>query len=120
MWGLWGLVLRRHRRRRRRRRHRGHGRARRLRISAASTVMARLVGIIDAVAVLRPVDDAHVMVSHSRRVLAVFIIARAAAVLHRCSYRAATAWGWETRVWLRFFGAVLRPRCGARGRSDDV
>ena len=46
--------------------------------------MARLVGIVDAVAVLRPVHDAHIMVSHSTRVLAVFIITGAAAVLHRC------------------------------------
>jgi hypothetical protein len=87
-----------------------------LRISAASTVMARLVGIIDAVAVLRPVDDAHVMVSHSRRVLAVFIIARAAAVLHRCSYRAATALGFcllaaaLRRVDVRSDGGRMRLR----------
>ena len=46
--------------------------------------MARLVRVVDAVAVLRPVDDAHIMVSHSTRVLAVFIITGAAAVLHRC------------------------------------
>ena len=102
LWGLWGLILRLHRRRRRRRWPRGHGRARRLTVRAASTIMARLVGIIDAVAVLRPVDDAHIMVSHSTRVLAVFIIARAAAVLHyACT--AAPAWGWETRCGWRFF-----------------
>ena len=78
------LLWWRHRRRRRRLLYRGHGRARRLGIRAASTIMARLVGVVDAVAVLRPVHDAHIMVSHSTRVLAVFIVARAAAVLHRC------------------------------------
>ena len=60
-------------------------------VRAASTIMARLVGVVDAVAVLRPVVDAHVVVAHPRRVLAVFIITGAAAVLHRCSYRAARA-----------------------------
>ena len=78
--------MRLHRRRRRRRREllRRHGRARRLLVRAASRVMARLVGIINAVAVLGPVDDAHVVVAHAACVLAVFIITGAAAVLHRC------------------------------------
>ena len=53
-------------------------------ISAASTIMARLVRVVDAVAVLGPVDDAHVVVAHAACVLAVFIITGAAAVLHRC------------------------------------
>ena len=77
------LVLRLHRRRRRRLLYRGHGRARRLAVRAAAAVVARLVGVVDAVAVLRAIDDAHVVVAHSTRVLAVFIITRAAAVLHR-------------------------------------
>ena len=82
--------------------------------------MARLVRIIDAIAVLRPVDDAHVVVSHSTRVLAVFIITGAAAVLHRCLHRGAGVVLGD-QVWLAlFFGAVLRPRRGARDRSDDV
>ena len=70
-------------RRRRRLSYRGHGRARRLAIRAAAAVVARLVGIVDAVAVLRAVDDAHVVVAHAARVLAVLVVARAAAVLHR-------------------------------------
>ena len=60
--------------------------------------------VFDAVAVLRPVHDAHVVVSHSRRVLAVFIVPCAAAVLHRCSYRAATALPGFLLGWL--LGAV--------------
>ena len=121
VWGLWGLILRLHRRRRRRRREllRRHGRARRLLVRAASRVMARLVGIIDAVAVLRAVDDAHIMVSHSTRVLAVFIIARAAAVLHRCLHRGAGVVLGD-QVWLALFLAQFCDRRGARGRSDDV
>ena len=83
--------------------------------------MARLVRIIDAVAVLRPVDDAHIMVSHSTRVLAVFIITGAAAVLHRClRARGDGVVLGDQMWWLRFFGAVLRPRCGLGSRSDDV
>jgi len=77
------LVLRLHRRRRRRLLRRGHGGTRRLTVRAAARVMARLIRIIYAVAVLRAVDDAHVVVAHSRCILAVFIITRAAAVLHR-------------------------------------
>ena len=76
------LVLRLHRRRRRRLLRRGHGGTRRLTVRAAARVMPRLVRIVDAVAVLRAVDDAHVVVAHATRVLAVFIITRAAAVLH--------------------------------------
>ena len=52
-------------------------------VRAAAAIVPRLVGIINAVAVLRAVDDAHVVVAHSRCILAVFIITRAAAVLHR-------------------------------------
>ena len=126
LWGLWGLVLRRHRRRRRRRRHRGHGRARRLRIRAASTIMARLVRVVDAVAVLRAVDDAHIMVSYSTRVLAVFIITGAAAVLHRCLHRAATAlwlcwcglhWAWfcATARCEEWTSAAMEDECGSAG-----
>ena len=81
------LVVRRlrwrHRRRRRRSLYRGHGRARRLTVRAAAAVVSRLIRIVDAVAVLRAVDDAHVVVAHPRRVLAVLVVARAAAVLHR-------------------------------------
>ena len=95
-------------------------------IRAASRVMARLVGIVDAVAVLRPVHDAHIMVSHSTRVLAVFIVARAAAVLHRCSYRAVIGlwFCWCGLHWARFLrggdseewtSAVMEEECGAAG-----
>ena len=79
-----GRLRRRHRRRRRRDAWRGHGRARRLAVRAAAAIVPRLVGIVDAVAVLRAVHDAHVVVSDSTRVLAVLVVARAAAVLHRC------------------------------------
>ena len=80
--------------------------------------MARLVRIIDAVAVLRPVDDAHIMVSDATRVLAVFIIAGAAAVLHRCSYRAATALPGFAGVGST--GRFLRvgDRCGGTSADD--
>ena len=77
-----GRLWWRHRRRRRRLSRRGHGRARRLTVRAAATVMPCLIGIVDAVAVLRAVYHAHVVVAHATRVLAVFIITRAAAVLH--------------------------------------
>ena len=77
------LVLRLHRRRRRRLLRRGHGGTRRLTVRAAARVMARLIRIIYAVAVLRAVDDAHVVVAHSRCILAVLVVARAASVLHR-------------------------------------
>ena len=77
---LWGLVL--HRRRRRRSLYRGHGRARRLTVRAAARVMARLVGIIDAVAVLGAVHNSHVVVADAALVLAVFIIPCSSAVLH--------------------------------------
>ena len=79
-----GRLWRRHRRRRRRLSYRGRGRARRLTVRAAAAVVSRLIRIVDAVAVLRAVDDAHVVVAHSRRILAVLVVARAAAVLHRC------------------------------------
>ena len=105
---LWGLVLRLHRRRRRRLRRRGHGRARRLTVRAAATVMPCLIGIVDAVAVLRAVYHAHVVVAHATRVLAVFIITRAAAVLHRFSYPDSAV---ALLVWAPL-GVVLRTaRC---------
>ena len=97
-----------------------------MRIRAASTIVASLVGIVDAVAVLRAVHDAHIMVADAARVLAVFIITRAAAVLHRCSYRAATAlwlcwcglhWAWfcaaaSCEVWT---SAAMEDECGSAG-----
>ena len=82
---LWGLVLRLHRRRRRRLRRRGHGRARRLTVGAAARVMARLVGIIYAIAVLRAVHDPHIVVADAAHILAIFIIPCSAAVLHRAA-----------------------------------
>ena len=45
--------------------------------------MARLIRIIDAVAVLGAVHNSHVVVADAALVLTVFIITRAAAVLHR-------------------------------------
>ena len=78
-----------------------------MRISAASTIMARLVRVVDAVAVLGPVHNSHIMVADAARVLAVFIIARAAAVLHRCLRQRGAAWGWETRC----AGAFLARFC---------
>ena len=78
------LVLRLHRRRRRRLLYRGHGRARRLTVRAAAAIVSSLVRIGDAVAVLRAVHNSHIMVAHSRCILAVLVVARAAAVLHRC------------------------------------
>ena len=119
------LVLRLHRRRRRRLLYRGHGRARRLTVRAAATVMPCLIGIVDAVAVLRAVYHAHVVVAHATRVLAVFIITGAAAVLHRCLHRAATAlwlcwcglhWAWfcaaAREEWT---SAAMEEECGAAG-----
>ena len=105
-------MLRLHRRRRRRSLYRGHGRARRLTVRAAAAVMARLIRIVDAVAVLRAVDDAHVVVSHSTRVLAVFIITRAAAVLHRCSHRSAHS------AWLLFAGVAPGRFCRGGGCEE--
>ena len=96
-WHLW--------RRRRRSLYRGHGRARRLAVRAAAAVVPRLIRIVYPIAVLRAVDDAHVVVSDSRRVLAVLVVARTAAVLHRCSYRdsagALLVWGSTGRVSAR-------------------
>ena len=117
-------LWRRHRRRRRRLSRRGHGRARRLTVRAAARVMPCLIGIIYSIAVLGPVDDAHVVVADAAHVLAVFIITGAAAVLHLavvlCSVarrqrwdraRGATAWGWgwetsclDWRYWARLRG----------------
>ena len=79
--------------------------------------MARLVRIVDAVAVLRPVHDAHVVVADATRVLAVFIITRAAAVLHRCSCSADSAMA--LLVWAPL-GVVLRDGAlrGVDVRSD--
>ena len=81
--GLRGLVLRLHGRRRRRRRPRGHGRARRLTVRAAATIVSSLVRIIYSIAVLGTVHNSHVVVADAALVLTVFIITRAAAVLHR-------------------------------------
>ena len=88
-------------------------------ISAASTIVSRLVRIVDAVAVLRPVDDAHVVVSHSTRVLAVFIITGAAAVLHRCLHPA-PAWCWETRCGWRYFLAQFCDLAAKREQLREI
>ena len=71
--------------------------------------MARRVGLIDAVAVLGPVDDAHVVVSHSTRVLAVFTGPRRRRTASLLSRGAGVGLG--DQVWLALFGAVLRRRC---------
>ena len=80
--------------------------------------MARLVGIIDAVAVLRPVDDAHVVVADAARVLAVLVVARAAAVLHRCLHTSGDS-AMALLVWAPL-GVVLRDGAlrGVDVRSD--
>ena len=118
---LWWL----HRRRRRRLLYRGHGRTRRLTVRAAAAVVPRLVGIVDAVAVLRAVDDAHVVVSYPARVLAVFIITRAAAVLHRCSHRdsAGALLGVGSAGWFcaatgeEGTSAAMEDECGSGGSA---
>ena len=99
-------------------------------VRAAARVMPCLIGIIYSIAVLGPVDDAHVVVADAAHVLAVFIITGAAAVLHLavvlCSVarrqrwdraRGATAWGWG---WEALLGAVARRRelRGVAVRSD--
>ena len=70
-------------RRRRRLSRRGHGRARRLTVGAAAAIVPRLIRVIYSIAVLRAVDNSHIVVADAAHVLAVFIITGAAAVLHR-------------------------------------
>ena len=110
-------------------------------VGAAARVMARLVGIIYAIAVLRAVHDPHIVVADAAHILAIFIITGAAAVLHRACCvlfsaarrqrwdraRGATAWGWETscldwRYWARLRGgerceewtsAAMEDECGS-------
>ena len=74
--------------------------------------MSSLILVVDAVAVLRPVDDAHVVVSHST-VFWPYSYNGAAAVLHLLARGAGVGLGDH---WAGFGAARSR---GA-SRSDDV